>query len=407
MVVKVAVIANTLIFPRAKVAFCAPRANSAAVDARHGACYSYPEQQTSANSGKRRRNRVMNKVTDAVLTERSQQVLKSLIECYVRDGEPVSSKMLVRESQLSLSSASIRNVMADLETLGLIHSPHTSAGRVPTVKGYRLFVDSLVTMQPLDGVALHSLRRNFAAHDDQQDILEVASNLLSGITNMAGIVMLPTHAETALNHIEFLSMSAQRVLCVLVFSNGEIQNRILETARRYQPNELQQVSNFLNEELQGKSISELRKKLLRDLRNTREHIDRLMLEAIDMAQRALDTPDVGPDYLLAGETNLMQYKEMADVERLRELFEAFHEKQTILQLLDQSLRAEGVQIFIGSESGYQVLDRCSVVTASYSVDDKVVGVLGIIGPTRMPYNRVIPIVDITAKLLGGSLKHRF
>jgi heat-inducible transcriptional repressor len=132
-----------------------------------------------------------------------------------------------------------------------------------------------------------------------------------------------------------------------------------------------------------------------------------MLEAIDMAQRALDTPDVGPDYLLAGETNLMQYKEMADVERLRELFEAFHEKQTILQLLDQSLRAEGVQIFIGSESGYQVLDRCSVVTASYSVDDKVVGVLGIIGPTRMPYNRVIPIVDITAKLLGGSLKHRF
>jgi heat-inducible transcriptional repressor len=277
---------------------------------------------------------------------------------------------------------------------------------VPTVKGYRLFVDSLVTMQPLDGSALQNLRHNFDSQDDQQDLLEVASNLLSGITNMAGIVMLPNHEQAALKHIEFLPMSTRRVLGVLVFSDGEIQNRVIETAREYQTNELQQVSNFLTEELKGKSLVELRQKLVRDLRNAREHIDRLMLDAIDMAQQALEGAPTGPDYVLAGETNLMQYKEMADMGRLRELFEAFHEKQTILQLLDQSLRADGVQIFIGSESGYKVLDHCSVVTASYSVDDEVVGVLGIIGPTRMAYNRVIPIVDITAKLLSSSLKQR-
>ncbi len=349
------------------------------------------------------------------LSERAQHLLRILIESYIRDGQPVGSRSLSRESGLQLSSATIRNVMADLEELGFVASPHTSAGRIPTDKGYRFFVDTLLQVQPVEEAAAAEIRRQLegrpleAARESSKDLIATVSQLLSSVTHLAGVVTLPRAAEASITQIEFVGLSENRVLVVLVYGEREVQNRIIQLERYYSPDELKRASNFLNEQFRGRSLAQVRQEILRQLSETRAHMNQVMLDAISMAQHVFEAGASGDDqleYVIKGETNLMGMAELSSVERLRRLFEAFNEKRDFLHLLDHSLRAEGVQIFIGHESGYQILDDCSVVTAPYGSPDSVVGVLGVIGPTRMAYERVIPIVDMTAKLLGAALNSR-
>jgi heat-inducible transcriptional repressor len=345
---------------------------------------------------------------DEALGERAQHLLRTLIESYIRDGQPVGSRVLSRESGLQLSSATIRNVMADLEELGFVASPHTSAGRVPTDKGYRFFVDTLLQHRPLDEVSSADIRRKFeAGRDSSTDLIATVSQLLSSVTQLAGVVTLPRTRQASVTQMEFVGLSENRVLVVLVFNDREVQNRIIQLERRYSPDELKRASNFLNEQLRGRSLREVRHEILRQLSEARAHMNQIMLDAIAVAQQVFEGGNEGKlEYVIKGETNLMGAAELTNVEKLRRLFEAFNEKRDFLHLLDHSLKAEGVQIFIGHESGYTILDDCSVVTAPYAEGDAVVGVVGVIGPTRMAYERVIPIVDLTAKLLSAALNSR-
>ncbi|HEY5103178.1 MAG TPA: heat-inducible transcriptional repressor HrcA [Steroidobacteraceae bacterium] len=351
---------------------------------------------------------MVNDARDDALSDRAQQLLRALIENYIRDGQPVGSRVLSRDSGLQLSSATIRNVMADLEEWGFVTSPHTSAGRIPTDKGYRFFVDTLLQVQPLDGAAVTEIRRQLdGSHDNKKALVAAASQLLSSVTHLAGVVTLPRTPVAATTQIEFVALSEKRVLVILVFDDHEVQNRIIQLERHYSAEELKRASNYLNEQLRGRSLAHLREELLRQLRETREDMNQIMLDAITVAQRMFAQGEKEKlEYVIAGETNLMRVAELSSVEKLRRLFEAFNEQRDVLHLLDHSLGAEGVQIFIGHESGYQILDDCSVVTAPYASGDSVVGVLGVIGPTRMAYERVIPIVDMTAKLLGAALNSR-
>src|ERR1700739_2035383 len=345
---------------------------------------------------------------DEALGERAQHLLRILIETYIRDGQPVGSRALSRESGLQLSSATVRNVMADLEELGFVASPHTSAGRVPTDKGYRFFVDTLLQLRPRDEPPTAEIRRQVEVNrDSSTDLITAVSQLLSSATRLAGVVTLPRTRAASIPQIEFVALSENRVLVVLVFNDREVQNRIIQLERRYSPDELKRASNYLSEQFRGRTLREARQEILRQLSETHAHLNQIMLDAISVAQQVFDAGGEGKlEYVIKGETNLMGVAELTSVEKLRRLFEAFNEKRDFLHLLDHSLRAEGVQIFIGHESGYQILDDCSVVTAPYAEGDAVVGVLGVIGPTRMAYERVIPIVDMTAKLLGAALNSR-
>ncbi len=343
------------------------------------------------------------------LSERAQTLLRVLIESYIRDGQPVGSRALTRESGLALSSATIRNVMADLEEHGFVSSPHTSAGRVPTDKGYRFFVDSLLRMQPLDENAIAEIRRQVdGRRESSKDLVASVSQLLSTVTKLAGVVTVPRAQLASITHIEFVPLSENRVLTVLVFDDREVQNRIIQLERYYSPDELKRASNYLNEQFRGRTLPQVRDEILRQLAETHAHMNQIMLDAISVAQHVFEAgeSDDRLEYVIKGETNLMGVAELTSVEKLRRLFEAFNEKRDFLHLLDHSLKADGVQIFIGHESGFQILDDCSVVTAPYAAGHSVVGVVGVIGPTRMAYERVIPIVDMTAKLLGAALNSR-
>ncbi len=337
--------------------------------------------------------------------ERAQHILRTLVQQFIRDGQPVGSRTLSKASGLSLSPATIRNVMADLEDFGFITSPHTSAGRVPTPKGYRLFVDTLVKYSPPDKASLSELERQIAdgLQQDRRAVAETASSALSALTSLAGLVTLPKQAHVTLRQIEFLPISERRLLTILVTSESEVQNRILNMDREYSRDELVRAANYLNDNFAGKEMSEVRRLVLEELEQTQQTMNQLMIDTVAFAQKALDT-ESSTGFVMKGETQLMNYDELSDIGRLRQLFEAFSQQREILGLLDRSIAADGVQIFIGEESGYQMLDNCSIVTAPYKVEDDVVGVLGVIGPTRMAYERVIPIVDITAKLLGAALK---
>lgn len=345
-------------------------------------------------------------LNENALNERSQHVLKALVERYIRAGHPVGSRVLSRDAGVDLSPATIRNVMADLEEMGLIRSPHTSAGRVPTVQGYRLFVDSLLTIRPLPSAEVQRLRMQLDPDQKREALMEAASSLLSDVTRLAGMVMLPRQEQLTLRQVEFLTLSEQQVLAILVINEREVQNRIIRTERPYSSSELEQAANYLNAAFAGRNLYAVREELLNEIRDTREHMDRMMSAAIEMAEKALVAERDEDDFVVAGQTNLMECGDLADMEKLRHLFEAFNQKRDILHLLDQSLNARGVQIFIGEESGYDVLDSCSVVTSPYEVDGQVIGVLGVVGPTRMAYERVIPLVDLTAKLLGAALNQQ-
>ncbi len=338
-----------------------------------------------------------------LLTERSLFLFKSLVEHFIQDGLPVGSRTLARDTRLDLSPATIRNIMADLEDLGLLSSPHTSAGRVPTIKGYRLFVDSLLRVNALDEGEIKRIAREMDPEQDVKNLMEKTSSALSEITRLASVVTLPRIEGRSLQHVEFMSLSENRILVILVVNNKEIQNRIINTARVYSPAELQQATNFLNEKFAGKSLDTIREEIVEELERMKNNVNRQMQMAIEMAQKAFAGGEHREDYVMAGHTNLMDVAELSDVEKLKKLFDSFNQKRDILHLLEQSIHARGVQIFIGEESGYEVLDQCSIVTSPYEVDGKIMGVLGVIGPTRMEYQRVIPIVDITAKMLGSAL----
>jgi heat-inducible transcriptional repressor len=346
---------------------------------------------------------------DDHISERAQQLLKTLVEHYIRDGQPVGSRALSRESGLHLSSATVRNVMADLEEHGFVTSPHTSAGRVPTDKGYRFFVNTLLKIQPPGAGDVESLRRAFELHsDDPKALVTTASHVLSSITRLAGVVTVPRQVHAALSQIEFIGLSGNRVLAILVVNGREVQNKVLQLERYYSAEQLRRAASHLNEQFRGRELADVRSVLLSQLQETREQMNQMMTDAIAIAGRLFVAGEgqEEADVLIAGETNLMGFAELSDVDKLRKLFEAFNEKRDILHLLDQSLHAEGVQIFIGHESGYRILDDCTVVTAPYARDNETIGVLGVIGPTRMAYERVIPIVDLTARLLGSALNSR-
>ena len=332
---------------------------------------------------------------------RAQYLLKSLIERYIIDGQPVGSRVLSRQSGLELSPATIRNVMADLEEMGFITSPHTSAGRVPTAKGYRFFVDSLLVVKPLDQSEISELQDQLQA-DRPQALVSAAAQLLSSLTQFAGVVATPRRRDPSFRHIEFLRLSERRVLLIIVTPDGDVQNRILHTDRQYTPSQLIEASNFFNDHYAGQPFAAIRGLLADELKQLREDVVGLMTAAVDAGDAAL--ADSRDDLVVSGEKNLLSASDLSsNMDRLRRLFEIFEQKTSLLHLLDLSQRAHGVHLFIGGESGLAPLDECSVITAPYEIDGQVIGTLGVIGPTRMAYERVIPIVDVTARLLSNAL----
>jgi heat-inducible transcriptional repressor len=335
-----------------------------------------------------------------MLDRRAQILLKTLVEHYIAEGEPVGSRALSRHSGLDLSPASIRNVMADLEEMGFVASPHTSAGRVPTPRGYRFFVDSLLTVKPLERVDMNQLEGNLHP-DHPQRLISSASQLLSSLTHFAGVVMATKRKTAAFRHIEFLALSDRRVLLIIVTPEGDVQNRILTTEKTYTPADLTTAANFLNQNYAGLTFDEIRLRVRDELKQLHEDMTRLMTAALQAGSELSESTE---NYVISGERNLLDSQDLAsNMSRLRELFELFEKKTLLAQILELSRRAQGVQIFIGGESGIAPLDECSVVTAPYEVDGQVIGTVGVIGPTRMAYERVIPIVDITAKLLSSAL----
>lgn len=337
--------------------------------------------------------------------ERARKVLRTLVQEFIREGQPVGSRTVSEASGLSLSPATIRNVMADLEDYGLIAAPHTSAGRVPTPKGYRFFVDTLVQFRQPAPREINELQKQLSEEltTDSKILAEGVSSALSSLTSLASLVTLPRQHAVTLRQIEFVPISDRRVLAILVINDSEVQNRFINVDRDYSESELRRAANYLNDNFAGRDISDIRKLVLEELQRTQESMNQLMIDTIAFAQAAIPGAEEQSGYVMTGQTKLMGFEELSDVERLRQLFEAFSQQREILGLLDRSIEADGVQIFIGEESGYQLLDNCSVVTAPYRVNDEIVGVLGVIGPTRMAYERVIPIVDVTARLVGAAL----
>ena len=339
---------------------------------------------------------------DLSLDPRARRLLRTLISQHIRDGEPVGSRTLARSSGLDVSPATIRNIMADLEEIGLVAAPHASAGRIPTPQGYRVFVDSLLQVKPVQEAEFSQMRANLAAGAGTQALLSNTSELLSAMSQFVGVVTVPQRGQFAFRHIDFVPLDGQRVLVILVFTDNEVQNRIITPRRAYTPSELEQTANFLNAHFAGRSLQEIRATLLRDLRDTRSEMEQLLSAAVELSEQALG--ETGQDdMLLAGQTQLMGVRELSDLDRLRELFEAFARKREILQLLERTIHAQGVRVFIGEETGLASMDGCTVVTAPYGANGRVLGVLGVIGPTRMAYERVIPMVQATADLLGAAL----
>ena len=333
------------------------------------------------------------------LEPRAQTLLKALVERYIADGQPVGSRALSKISGLDLSPATIRNIMADLEEMGYVASPHTSAGRIPTPRGYRLFVDTLLTVQHLDEHAVGAQNMRLPSQQPQK-IIANAAQMLSSLSQFAGVVQSPRR-ESVFQQIEFLRLSEKRILLVIVDPRGDVQNRLLLTEVDYTPGQLIQSANYLNQNYAGLTFDEVRARLSGELAQLRDDMGRLMQVAVEAGSEAMAE---GDDMIIAGERNLLSVSDLSsNMSSLRQMFEMFEQKTGLMQLLDVSSKAGGVQIFIGGESKLVPMDEMSVVTAPYEVNGRIVGTLGVIGPTRMAYERVIPIVDITAKLLSNAL----
>lgn len=354
-------------------------------------------QQTMAPATPARYN------TRMQLDSRAQTLLKALVERYIADGQPVGSRALSKISGLELSPATIRNIMADLEEMGFVASPHTSAGRIPTPRGYRVFVDTLLTVQAIDETTVESRLQPRRQSNSPQKIITNAAQVLSQLSQFAGVVLTPRH-ESVFQQIEFLRLSEKRILLVIVAPNGDVQNRLLLTDVDYTPAQLVQAANYINQHFAGQSFDDVRVGLQSELRQLRDDMTRLMQAAVEAGSDAMAENE--DEVVISGERNLLSVSDLAsNMTSLRKLFDLFEQKTSLMQLLDVSSKATGVQIFIGGESQLIPVDEMSVVTAPYEVNGKIVGTLGVIGPTRMAYERVIPIVDITAKLLSNALSH--
>lgn len=343
----------------------------------------------------------MRKQAEDSLDQRAQLVFKLLVEQYIAGGAPVPSRLLASQPGVDVSSATVRNILADLESQGLVRSPHTSAGKIPTNQGLRFFVDSLLRVNPLEESQVLRLQGELDPDLAPNELVESASQILSHLTHMTCVVTLPRRDQVALRHVEFLPLSGCRALVILVLGDREVQNRVIHTDREYDETELNQAANYINREFGGLSLLKVREALLASMQADKDHMDRLMQTALDVASRAFEGEDE-PDsrLVVTGETNLLDF---GDPEQVRRLFEAFSRKGGILHLLDRCLDSEGIQLFIGEESGYRLLDEVSLITASYEADGRLAGVLGVVGPTRMAYQEVIPVVDVTARVLSAAM----
>jgi len=336
-----------------------------------------------------------------MLNERAQILLKTLVERYISDGQPVGSRALQHYSGLDVSSATIRNVMVDLEEIGLVSSPHTSAGRVPTGLAYRLFIDTMLVTKPLDDARIQKMEYQLQP-DNPSRLIAQASNMLSELTQFAGVVATAKRSAITVRQIEFLRLGEKRVLLIIVMPDGEVENRVLLMEKDYTQSQLAEAGNFLNQHYIGCSFSQIRDRLRGELRQLHQDMSALMAAALAVGDAA--EAKQSEDYVISGKHNLLHVQDFsADMNRLRSLFNLFEQKTELLQLLDASRREQGIHIFVGSESGLASLEECSVITAPYSADGKVIGTLAVVGPKRMNYERVIPIVDITARLLGNAL----
>ena len=338
---------------------------------------------------------------DIASDPRARTLLRTLVARHVRDGEPVGSHTLARHAGLDVSPATIRNILASMEEAGLLAAPHSSAGRVPTAQGYRLFVDSLLQLKPLPEGDLSRLRSELPSGAGTQTLLGHTSELLSAMTRFAGMVSVPRRESFAFRQIEFVALDPQRVLAILVFADGEVQNRVVQVRRAFDPRELEQAAHYLNQQFAGQPLARIRQALVGELRNARSEMERLLASSVELAEQALaPAPE---DMLVAGQTRLMGLQDLHDLDRLRALFEAFAEKRELLQLLDRTAKAPGMRVFIGEETGLAPLEGMSLVSAPYGSEGRVLGVLGVIGPSRMAYEHVIPVVEATAAALGDAL----
>ncbi len=337
------------------------------------------------------------------ISDRARILLKTLVERYIRDGQPVGSRTLQEEAGLPVSAATIRNVMSDLEDRGFLSSPHTSAGRIPTARGYRLFVDSLLQVKPLEEEAISALRAQLNPDKSSTELVQTASSLLSTITSQAGLVTVPRQEANQLRQVEFLPLSGDRVLVILVINEREVQNRIIHTQRPFTEEQLREAAAMVNQRFAGRPLHLVQEQILREMREARSQIDNYLQASLDLASKALDQEESSEEYVVAGESHLLGSATAVEMAKLRELFDAFERKKDLLHLLQRCVHADGVQIFIGEEAGYEVFGDYSVITAPYSDGLRTLGVLGVIGPTRMAYERVIPIVDVTARVLSSAL----
>jgi len=347
----------------------------------------------------------MSKRLEESFDDRTQRLFKLLVERYLAEGNPVPSKALASEPSVDVSSATVRNIMAVLESHGLVRSPHTSAGKVPTTQGLRFFVDSLLSVEPLDESRLEVLKHELNPDLSPSELVECASKLLSTLTRMTCVITLPRRDHVSLRQVEFLPLSGDRVLAILVFDDREVQNRVIHTTREYSSVELNQAANYLNREFGGRSLVSIREALLASMKEDKERMDGLMQAALEVASRVFVTPEdrAGDEaqVIVSGESQLLEMS--SDTGHLRTLFDAFSRKGRILHLLDQCLTSDGIQLFIGEESGYELFEKVSLVTATYEVQGRPAGVLGVVGPTRMAYREVIPVVDVTARMLGAAI----
>jgi len=338
-----------------------------------------------------------------VISERASILLKTLVEHHIQDGQPVGSSTLLKMAGLPVSAATIRNVMSDLEERGYLQSPHTSAGRVPTALGYRLFVDTLLQIQAPEDDAVSALRAELNPDKSATELVQAASSLLSNITAQAGLVTVPRQEANQLRQVEFLPLSGNRVLVILVVNEREVQNRIIHTQRPFTEAQLRDAAAMVNQRYAGQALNQVKERILREMREARSQIDSYLEDALDLASKALDQEGDGEECMMVGESRLLGSATAEEMPTLRDLFESFEQKKDLLHLLERSTRAEGVQIFIGEEAGYDVFGNYSVVTAPYNDGFRTLGVLGVIGPKRMEYARVIPIVDVTARMLSSAL----
>lgn len=341
--------------------------------------------------------------SNKVLNERAQYLLKTLINCYVEEGVPVGSKTLAESAGLNISTATIRNVMANLDSMGLVTAPHTSAGRVPTNKGFRIYVDSMLELSPIEAAIKERIKQQLHGDQDKDRLINIANNLLTDITQMAGVITLPKAGQLNLRRIEFLPLPDKKILAILVVNERDVQNRIVHVEREYSQNELLKISNYLNQHFMGTDIFQIRSKLMKELQTARHQVDEMMAAAVALADQVMQPAEEDEPYRVHGQANLIRFDETNNANQLQQLFQVFQSKRDMLGLLDRCIQSDDMQVFIGSEAGIEGLDDFSIISAPYGSKDNTLGVLGVIGPTRMEYSKVIATVDITARLLSLAL----